>query len=63
MPGCGKFEEVADVRRGNGEVEGGVLLADCVDEDYIAIDARSGGIIVELFVDSVMGRGRSYGGG
>ena len=55
MPGRGVVEEVALGGRDNGEMEGGILLANCVDEDYIAVDTRGGGIIVELFVDSVAG--------
>lgn len=61
MPGRCIGEKVALVRRHNGEVEGGVLLADCVDKDYIAIDAGGGGVLVVLFVNCVMGRGRSHG--
>ncbi len=53
MPSCGIGEEVALVRRGDGEVKGGVLLADCLNEDYIAVDTRGGGVVVELFVDCV----------
>ena len=63
MSCCGIVEKVALVSRNNGEVEGGVLLANCVDKDYIAIDARSGRIVVIFSVDSVMGRGRSHGRG
>lgn len=60
MPTCGIGKEVALVRMDNGEVEGGVLLANCVDKDHIAIDAGGSGVVVELFVDSVTGRGRSH---
>ena len=55
MPTCGIGEEVALVRRDDGEVEGGVLFADCLDKDYIAVDAGRSRIFVELFVDCVTG--------
>ena len=42
MSTCGIGEEVALVGSSNGEVEGRVLLAECLDEDYITIDARGG---------------------
>lgn len=53
MPGCGEVEEIALGRRDDGEMKGGVLLANCVDEDYIGIDARRGGVLVEFVIDSV----------
>lgn len=55
MPTCGIAKEVALESSNNGEVEGRVLLANCVDKDYIAVDAGGSGIVVELFVDCVTG--------
>ena len=55
MPTGGIGEKVALVRRDDSEVKGGVLFADCLDKDYIAVDAGRGRILVELFVDCVTG--------
>lgn len=53
MPTCGIGEKVALVRRDDGEVEGGVFFADCLNKHYIAVDAGGGRVVVELFVDCV----------
>ena len=55
MPTCGIGEKVALVRRDNGEVEGRVLFADCLNKDYIAVDTGGGGVVVEFSVDCVTG--------
>lgn len=39
------------------------MLANRIDEDYIAVDARSGAVVIELFVDSIAGRCRGRGRG
>ena len=62
MAGRGVGEEVALVGRGDGKVERGILSAERFDEDDITVDARGGGITVELFVDSVRVEGGSQGG-
>ena len=51
MPGCAVGEEIALIARNDCEVEGGVLLADGIDEDDVAVDARGGAVIVVLFVN------------
>lgn len=53
MPGLGIVEKVALEGRDDGEMEGGVLLANRIDMDYITVDARSGAVVIELFVDSI----------
>ena len=53
MPTCGVGQKVALVRRDDGEVEGRVSFADCLNKDYIAVDAGGGRVVIELFVDWV----------
>ena len=63
VPSCGVGEELAFVSGNDGEVEGGVLLPDRVDQDHIAIDTGGGRVVVELSVDCIMARGSSHGSG
>ena len=62
MAGGGVVEEVGAVCWCDSEMEFWVLLADCFDNDFVAVDAGSGGVVVEGTVDAVVGSGEGLQG-
>lgn len=54
MAGGGVVEKVGAVGWSDSEVKFGILFADGFHYDFVAVDARGGGVVVEGVVDAIV---------
>ncbi len=54
MAGGGIVEKIGAVGRSDGEMKFRILFANGFDYDFVAVDARGGGVVVEGAVDAVV---------